>query len=55
MKNLAIREQRQADGVSLDGCYNCGVIGHISCECPSGRQGGGGRGWGVGEVEEAEE
>ena len=30
MKNLAIREQHRADGVSLDGCYNCGVIGHIS-------------------------
>ena len=48
MKNLAIREQRRADGVSLDGCYNSGVIGHISRECPSGRQGGGGRGWGRG-------
>ena len=46
MKNLAIREQRRADGVSLDGCYNCAVIVHISRECPSGREGGGGRGWG---------
>ena len=55
MKNLAIREQRRADGVSLDGCYNNGVIGHISRECPSGRQGGGSRGWGAGEVEEVVE
>ena len=48
MKNLAIREQRRADGVSLDGSYNCSIIGHISHQCPSGRQGGGGRGWGRG-------
>ena len=46
MKNLAIREQRRADGVSLDGCYNCGVVGHMAREFPSGRQGGGGRGGG---------
>ena len=44
MKNLAIREQRRADGVSLDGCYNCGIIGHMARKFPSGRQRGGGRG-----------
>ena len=32
MKNLAIREQRRADGVSLDGCYNCSVIGYMARE-----------------------
>ena len=48
MKNLAIREQHRADGVSLDGCYNYGIIGYMARDCPSGRQGGGGRVWGRG-------
>ena len=48
MKNLAIREKRRADGVSQDGCYNCGIIGHIIHDCPSGPLGEGGRGWGHG-------
>ena len=45
LKSLAIREQRQADGVSLDGCYNCGIAGHIVRDCPTSRQDRGGSGW----------
>ena len=48
VNGLVARTQRQGGGTGPGACFSCGLHGHYSRNCPNGRQGGDGRGWGQG-------